>query len=72
MVQEKLASEKKIKITKKMVTNGVAVRAEKVPMIAFDTEFRDGSSRDIPGVQKSHIWTFFLKDGRERNNSRKI
>ena len=36
--------------------NGVAVRADNIPMIRIDMEFRDESFGDIPGVQGSHIW----------------
>ena len=47
---------KHIKIKRKIVMNGVAVRADNIPMIRIDMEFRDESFGDIPGVQGSHIW----------------
>ena len=46
----KWCPKKSLKIERKMVTNGVAVRAVNIPMVRIDTEFRDESNGDIPGV----------------------
>ncbi len=38
------------KIERKMVMNGVAVRAMNIPIIRIDTDFRDEPNGDIPRV----------------------
>ena len=51
IVRQKVASENRLKIKRKMVTKRVAVRAVNIPMIRIDAEFRDAAIRDDPGVQ---------------------
>ena len=61
IVRQKVASENSLKIKRKMVTKRVAVRAVNIPMVRIDTEFRDESNGDIPGVPWGQIW---VKNGR--------
>ena len=61
IVPQKILSENHLKIRRKMVTKRVAMRAVNKPMVRIDTEFRDESNGDIPGVPWVQIW---VKNGR--------